>query len=282
MICSRATLAGMPNADIDELFAQTLKGDPDNDDAWKAIHMLRASGSREVFDKAVAWCRSSKPLQRARGAAILGQFGHTGENQITLFADESFKVLSDMLESETDSVSLAAIVAAFGHLDNPAIIPQILPFAYHPDADVRLDLAFPLGCFADDERVVSTLIKLMADKDTEARDWATFGLGVLGNFDSPKIREALFKNLSDEDEDVCEEAMVGLAKRKDPRSLPEVMKALQDRDRSPRAVEAANFLLGRVNDPIEDPEACLEALRRLSPKEHSISDPRMPGDVPRS
>lgn len=257
----------MPNANIDELFAQTLKGDPEDDEAWKAVHALRASGSREVFDRAVIWCRSSEALKRARGAAILGQFGHTGENQTTLFADESFKVLSDMLESETDPVSLAAIVAAFGHLDNPAIIPQILPFSYHPNADVRLDLAFTLGCFADDERVVSTLIKLMADKDTEVRDWATFGLGVLGNFDSAKIREALFKNLGDEDEDVREEAMVGLAKRKDDRSLKEIMSALQDEDRSARAVEAANFYLERSNDPIEDPAACLAALRRLTPNE---------------
>jgi HEAT repeat protein len=257
----------MPTVNIDELFAQTLQGDYENDEAWEAIHTLRASGAREVFDKAVSWCRSGAPLERARGAAILGQFGHTAENQTTLFADESFKVLSGMLESETDPVTLAAILAAFGHIENPAIIPQILPFSYHPDADVRLDLAFTLGCFADDERGVSTLIKLMADKDTEVRDWATFGLGVLGDLDSPKIREALFKNLSDEDEDVREEAMVGLAKRKDPRSLPDLMSALQDKERSPRAVEAANFYLERSNHPIEDPLECLKALRKLSPTE---------------
>lgn len=253
----------MPTANIDELFAQTLQGDYDNDEAWEAIRTLRASGLREVFEKAVTWCRSSANLERARGAAILGQFGHTAENQTTLFADESFKLLSGMLESETDPMTLAAILAAFGHIENPAIIPQILPFSYHPDADVRLDLAFALGCFADDERGVSTLIKLMADKDSEVRDWATFGLGVLGDFDSPKIREALYKNLSDEDEDVREEAMVGLAKRKDSRSLPEILSALEDKDRSPRALEAANLFLERTNDPIEDPSTCLKALRQI-------------------
>ena len=252
----------MPTATIDELFAQTLKGDYDNDSAWDAIHSLRATGSREVFDRAVAWCRSDEPLKRARGADILAQFGHTSENQTTLFADESFRVLAGMLESETDPVALSAILTAFGHLENPSIIPQILPFSYHPDTDVRYGLAFTLGCFAEDERTVSTLIKLMSDKDSEVRDWATFGLGGLGDFDSPKIREALFKNISDEDEDVREEAVVGLARRKDPRSLPEVISALQDRDRAPRAMEAANFLLDRTNDPIDNPAACLKALRR--------------------
>lgn len=255
----------MPNATIDELFAQTLKGDYDNDKAWDAIHSLRATGSREVFDKAVAWCRSSEPLKRARGADVLAQFGHTAENQTTLFASESFPVLAGMLDTETDPVALSAIVTAFGHLENPSIIPQILPFSYHSDVDVRYGLSFTLGCFADDERTVSTLIKLMSDKDSEVRDWATFGLGGLGNFDSPKIREALFKNLNDEDEDVREEALVGLARRKDPRSVPEVISALQDEDRAARAVEAANFLLDRTHDLIEDPAAALKALRQQYP-----------------
>jgi HEAT repeat protein len=257
----------MPTATIDELFAQTLKGDYDNDKAWDAIHSLRAAGSREVFDKAVSWCRSSEPLKRARGADILAQFGHTADNQTTLFAIESFPVLAGMLDSETDPVALSAIVTSFGHIDNPSIIPQILPFSYHSDADVRYALAFTLGCFADDERTVSTLIRLMSDKDSEVRDWATFGLGGLGDFDSPKIREALFKNLSDEDEDVREEALVGLARRKDPRSVPEVISALQDDDRAARAVEAANFLLDHTADPIEQPSDCLKALRQRFPNQ---------------
>lgn len=255
----------MPTATIDELFAQTLKGDYDDNKAWDAIHSLRATGSREVFDKAIAWCRSTEPLKRARGAEILAQFGHTADNQTTLFANESFPILAGMLDTETDPVALSAIVTAFGHLENPSIIPQILPFSYHSDVDVRYGLAFSLGCFADDERTVSTLIKLMSDKDSEVRDWATFGLGGLGNFDSPKIREALFKNLSDEDEDVREEALVGLARRKDPRSVPEVIGALQDEDRAARAVEAANFLLDRTQEPIEDPAVALKALRQQYP-----------------
>jgi hypothetical protein len=160
---------------------------------------------------------------------------------------------------------LSAVLTAFGHLENPSIIPQILPFSYHPDTDVRYGLAFTLGCFADDQRTVSTLIKLMTDKDSEVRDWATFGLGGLGDLDSPKIREALFKNLNDEDEDVREEAVVGLAKRKDTRSVPEVISALQDKERAARALEAANFLLDRTNDPIDDSSACLEALRKRFP-----------------
>lgn len=255
----------MPNATIDELFAQTLQGDYDNEDAWKVVHALRSAGTREIFEKAADWCRSNEPLKRARGADILAQIGKTSEHPTTLFADETYPVLTNMLESETDPVALSAVITAFGHLEHPSIIPQLLPFSYHPNADVRYGLAFALGCFADDERSISTLIKLMADLDTDVRDWATFGLGVLGEFDSSKIREALFKNLSDEDEDVAEEAMVGLAKRKDPRSLSAVMRNLEKQEPSKRTLDAASFLLERTADPLEGPSMCLEAMRRRFP-----------------
>ena len=251
----------MPGAAIDNLFAQTLRGDYDNDEAWHAVRALREIGTREVFEKTAAFCQSKKPLNRARGADILGQLGKTGDNPNPLFADESFKVLTGMLESETDPVPLSAVLAALGHLGNPAAIPMILPFSYHPDPDVRFDLAFALGCFAKDKRTVSTLLKLMTDQDSEVRDWSTFALGVLGDFDSREIRDALFHNLKDSDEDVREEAMVGLAKRKDLRSLQGVMNALQNEEPSSRAIDAANFLLDRETDFREKPSSCLEALR---------------------
>lgn len=256
----------MSGTSIDELFAQTLQGDYDDDAAWQAIRALQSVGTREVFEKAAAWCRSNESLKRTRGADILGQLRKDSKNPENPFAEESFKVLTAMLDSETDPGPLSSVIAALGHLKNPSAISQILPFSYHPNTDVRFDLAFALGCFADDERTVSTLLKLMSDKDSEVRDWATFGLGVLGTFDSPKIREALFQNLTDEDEDVREEAMVGLAQRKDLRALPAVMAGLEGEEPSTRAIDAANFLLDSANDPFEDPATCLEALRRRFPQ----------------
>lgn len=255
----------MRNATIDDLFNQSLQGDYDNDDAWRAIHALHSTGTREVFDKAAAWCRSGEPLKRARGADILGQLGKTADHPTPLFPEDAFRVLTGMLESETDPLPLSSVLAALGHLENPSAIPLILPFSFHPDRDVRFDLAFALGCFADDERIVSTLLRLMSDKDSEVRDWATFGLGVLSDFDSPTIREALLKNITDEDEDVREEAMGGLAKRRDSRVASPLIHALESESASDRALEAANLLLDRANDPIEDPSACLAALRQRYP-----------------
>ena len=53
-------------------------------------------------------------------------------------------------------------------------------------------------------------------RNKDLRDWATFGLGVQGSSDSFAIRDALLERLSDADQDVREEAMVGLGKRKNP------------------------------------------------------------------
>jgi HEAT repeat protein len=258
----------MPETSIDDLFAQTIQGDYDNDSAWQAIHTLQSLATREVFEKAASWCRSNESLKRTRGADILGQLGKSSENAENPFVDESFKALTSMLDSETDPGPLSSVIGALGHLENPSAIPLILPFSYHPDSDVRFDLAFALGCFADDERSVSTLLKLMSDKDSEVRDWATFGLGVLGSFDSPKIREALLQNLTDEDEDVREEAMVALALRKDLRSLPAVMSELEREEPSPRTFDAANALLDRTTYPFDPPATYLEALRQRFPSEN--------------
>jgi len=260
----------MPESSINDLFAAALQGDYDNDEAWQAVHTLRSLGTRDIFDQAVVLCRSPEPLKRARGADILGQLGKTSESPITQFPNESFKVLTGMLDSETDRIALSAIIAALGHLENPAAIPMILPFSYHPDPDVRFGLAFALGCLAGDRRTVSTLLKLMTDKDDEVRDWATFGLGVLGDFDSTEIREALFQNLSDGDEEIRGDAMEGLAKRHDLRVLPHVMDALEDDEPIPEALEAANFLLDRRSDRLEDASEILEALRQRFPTQDRL------------
>ena len=84
----------------------------------------------------------------------------------------------------------------------------------------------------------------MGDNDKDVRDWATFGLGVLGKADSPEVREALLRNLSDTDEDVSEEAMVGLAKRKDLRVLPSLLQVLERWSVTSRGIEAAGYILG--------------------------------------
>ena len=236
--------SSMPIPAIDELFAQTLSNDYEDEAAWQAVHTLQRIGTWDVFEKAAEWCQSNNALKRARGADVLAQLGKTAEHPKNSFSEEAYAIVADLVKRETEARPLASAIAALGHLDNPAAIPLIESVHSHASAEVRFDVAFALGCFPNDILSVSILLKLMQDSDDDVRDWATFGLGVLGDSDSDEIRDALVLRLSDVSEDVREEAMVGLAKRQDRRVLASLFIALRESPIGSRVIEAAYLLLG--------------------------------------
>lgn len=215
----------MPPA-LDELFAQTLRGDLDDEQAWEAVSALRRIGTREVFEQAAAWCKSENPVERARGASVLAQLGKTVDHQSNNFPEESYLAVSQMLLDEKEPEPLSAAIHALGHLNNPAAIPLLSPYLRHPVAEVRFALACALGSFANDPEAIQSLMALTNDTDDDVRDWAVFGLGNLGDSDSVEIRDALFSRLSDSNVNVREEAIFGLAKRKDTRVIPALLAAL--------------------------------------------------------
>lgn len=92
---------------------------------------------------------------------------------------------------------------------------------------------------------------LMQDRDGIVRDWATFGLGVLGKADSPEIRDALLQRTSDLDSDAREEAFFALAKRKESRAIPALLSILKQGALSGRLWEAAVLFLGEGEQPEE-------------------------------
>ena len=238
----------MSPAGIDELFAQTLAGDYDDETPWAAVYALRRLGTQEIFDKAAKWCESDNPLFRARGADVLAQLGRTIEHPHNNFPEESYAIITELVQREKHQLPLNAAIAAMGHLGNSLAIPLIAGFHAHPDAEIRFTVACALGCFPNDSLSVSILLKLMQDTDEDVRDWATFGLGVQGVCDSAAIRDALMERLADCNGDVRQEAMVGLAKRQDQRVLSSVLSALQEPATTQLAVEAACFLLGMENE----------------------------------
>jgi HEAT repeat protein len=247
---------------IDDLFGCTLKGGYDDDAPWEAIRALRRLGTRDIFDMASAWCRSDDPLMRARGVDVLAQLGRTADHPVTNFLEETYSIISELVQREQDLCPLESAITALGHLDNAAAVPLIAAFHKHPSADIRYSVAFSLGIFANDALSVETLLQLMEDSDEDVRDWATFGVGVQGETDSPAIRDALYRRLSDASEDVREEAMVGLGKRKDQRVLSSLLPAMDGPEIKVRVAEAASFLLDMECDPEEwGPEEYRTALK---------------------
>jgi HEAT repeat protein len=233
----------MGTEQIDEIFAQTLTGEYDDESPWEAVRTLHRTGSREVCDRAAEWCRSDEPLKRARGADALAQLGRTVEHPSNNFPEECFSLVSTLVQREKDPLPLASAVHALGHIGNPLAVPLVMEHRLHPSADVRFAVACALGSYANDPLAAVTLLALMQDVDEDVRDWATFGLSVLGDSNSEEIREALLRRMSDPNRNVREESLVGLSKRKDQRALPVLIAELSQTEMSDRVIEAAEAFL---------------------------------------
>lgn len=239
----------MDGASIEELFAQTLAGDYEWDqEPRRAVFELQRLGSRDVLEYAAAWIRSDDPLRRVRGLDIIAELGKTIENPHHSFPEEAFAVVAEALQREREADPLESAISALGQIGDERAIPLIAAFHRDPSDCLRLRAAIALGRFADTAPAIEVLLTLMEDPDGVVRDWATFGLGVQGHQDTAEIRDALCRRLGDEDECAREEAIVGLASRRDPRVLPTLLQALQQPEISHRVIESACTMLGLETD----------------------------------
>lgn len=231
---------------------------PDEDAAWKFVTILHTRGDHEVLDAARNLCQSDQPKERTLGAHILGQMGAPG----TGFPEAVYECLANLLRRETDEKVLAAIAFALGHLDDPRCIELLLCLKGHPSAGVRFGVVNGISG-QNHPAAVQTLIELSRDEDRETRDWATFGLGTFIDTDSEEIRHALRERLEDEFEEIRNEALMGLARRKDPAAQQPLLAALSVETPSPMHIEAAMAM----GDPVLLP--ALVAIRRRLENEFS-------------
>lgn len=130
---------------MNELFAQTLSGDYDDDAPWEAVSALRRAGTRDIFVRAAEMCNSENPHMRARGADVLSQLGKTWEHRRNSFPEESYAVVSTLLEREKELLPLNSAIAALGHLDNALAIPLIAKHRSHTSPKIRFTVACALG-----------------------------------------------------------------------------------------------------------------------------------------
>ena len=215
----------MTTEEIDKLFADTLLGDYDDDAPWAAVSQLRLNGNRYIFEKANEWCRSHDPKFRSRGANILCQLRarRAPEQDPTtagepIFVEDSFKTLARMVPAETDDDALSSELFGLGHLYKPEAVSILAHYAGHRNEDVRFAVACSLGHFCEHPLAVEHMVRLADDPDSDVRNWALFALGSQSEFDSTEMRDLFANHLDDPHPDSREEAVAGLAKRKDSRA----------------------------------------------------------------
>ncbi|MFI6316530.1 HEAT repeat domain-containing protein [Nonomuraea sp. NPDC050556] len=243
----------------------------DFDQAWDLVTKA-AEAPEAASELGFVMVRSLDAAERKIGFDLLGWLVHTDAS----LPARVLSVCLDGILSETDPSVQAAIARALGCTGEKRAVPELLRLAEHPDEDVRLYVAWslPMDC-EDDDAVIAALIRLSADPEDEVRDWATFALGTQCKADSPAIREALWARVDDQYTEAREEAIAGLARRRDRRISPHVGQLL-DRGGVSDLMFAAIACLG---DPALVPylegyegDAASEALRECDPVARAARD----------
>ena len=222
----------------EKIFSRLLKNKT-SENYWKYISELRKRKTEDVFDKAVELTKSEVSKEKIIGINILAQFGYP-----RLHLKEILSTLFKLLKTETDKNVISSLLYAIGHNNEKLTekqIESIAPYKNHKSVNVRHSLVSSLLAIEKTE-AVNILIKLSKDKDSDVRDWATFGLGTQIELDNELIREALWNRTNDKDEGTRDEAFFGLAKRKDKRIKEILKRELENID------EFGSFILESIEE----------------------------------
>lgn len=229
---------------VSDLLAASVdwnEGDGEGD--WTAVTALQRLGTREVLDRVTELTKASDPRVRAQATNILGQLGVPERS----FPQECRDASLRLLDTDPNPGVLKAAAIALGHLKGSEGTLALVRLVDHPDHAVRHAAAFALGGRGDAE-AVDALIRLTHDSDAAVRDWATFGLGTIGDTDTPRLRKALYERMYDGDDDVCCEAMCGLANRGDLRVLTPLIDAIRSSPEDFRLWQPALKVLNRNDE----------------------------------
>ncbi|MDP3701131.1 MAG: HEAT repeat domain-containing protein [Hylemonella sp.] len=200
-----------------------------SDESWKAISELQMRGSPEALALVRRLAKSRNPRKRALGLYIASQLRQRQKGDPFRSIEYALEDTQELLLAGLHDICrdvLHAAISGAGHRPHPLALPELVKFASHPDQEIRFGVAVALGRYSE-AGSIDALLRLARDDSDAVRDWATFGIGTMQEVDDQKIRDLLWVNLQDKDEDVRGEALVGLAIRKDERIIPVLLKQLE-------------------------------------------------------
>ncbi|MFG2823907.1 HEAT repeat domain-containing protein [Kitasatospora sp. NPDC048365] len=240
-----------------QLVQRALTSPPDDRDA---LLQEAADDGEAALPLAIALTASADTGERATGCDLLGR---TADLHPELRTAATAALLA-AAAGESDPEVLADLARALGCTEDARATSVLCALAAHPDAGVRQETAVALGTCPPVEPVVAALIALTGDEVPDVRNWATFTLGFQLPADGPAIRAALRGRLTDPHQETREEAVRGLARRRDPDAVPLLAELLRDEDGAHTLTFTAARILG-------DPEL-LPALRQYDPADPGVTE----------
>ena len=209
----------------------------------KPFNELQIRGEVETFNRACSMCSDSRPEIREMAALILSQLGPS--DVPAPLRNQAVPLLLELLTTDPSPCVRSAAAFGFGHINAHDVARDaLIAAANDPSPAVREGVAFALS-EDDDPSAISTMIELMDDIDEDVREAATFGVGTMHEGDSPTIREALSKRITDPFEGVRFEAYAGLAARKDKRILARLIEELETYPETTQFWHSALLMFGR-------------------------------------
>ena len=207
----------IPTFSNDEIFARLFKN---KSNYWNYIRELRKRKSKDIYEKVIKLTTSIDNNKKVIGINILAQFGYPRNHK-----KQILKTYFNLLKSESNLKVISSILYGIGH-NNEGLtenqIDLICRFQTSRSATIRYSLTFAL-LGVKNKNAINTLIKLSRDKASDIRNWATFGIGSQTEADNIEIRDALWERVTDIDKNTRDEAIAGLAIRKD-RRVKEILK----------------------------------------------------------
>lgn len=208
--------------------ARRAASDDDYDQVWSMLAAIADEGP-DAIRPALIHLSSDEAVVRATACDLVGIICERYEEA----RKRAVEHLLELVAAESNSDVRWSAARALGATASVRAIPALLALAPDPNEDVRRQVAVALpACSVEhvEPEVVKALIELTRDGDAEVRNWASFGLGRQLDFDSAALRDALWERVTDESQDVREEAIAGLSRRRDARALPLVVHLLASGD----------------------------------------------------
>ena len=179
---------------------------------WGNVQELRKRPNIEVYNKAYKLTKSEIEKEKIIGIYVLAQFGFDPRFQQA----KTVKLYFELLENDKLPKVISTTLSSISHNNenlNEKQISKLIEFKTHEFVNVTFELALAPSCL-ENENAIKTLIELSNDKDSDTKNWATFGIETQIENDTKQIRSALWNSVTDKDEITRLEAISGLAKSK--------------------------------------------------------------------